>query len=217
MGEVTITGCTIQHTHQAPDSANIRINGRCTKRAFTDELRHGNITIANNVLSDVQVNIEVKNARAVAINGNTIWKGYRSNMIVEGCKNVVVADNVFDRNPRYHYGDGAEAKLGLIIRDTTDSTISGNHLWGVGDVPAAVLVERCRRLNIVGCTIGNFGRCGLLLKDVRDSRISDCLIYNDQNQREGAVPLLVEKGGGNQIVDNLLHPDGGAIGSSKKP
>ena len=205
IGEVAITGCTIQHTHGAPDSANIRIDASSTKRPFTEELRHGNFTIADNVLSDVQVNIEVKNARAVTITGNTIWKGYRTNLLVEGCRNVVLANNVFDRNPRYHYGDGPDADLGIIFRDTTDSTLSGNHIYGVGDIPAAVLLQRCRRMNIVGCTIGNYGRCGLHLDEVHDSRVSDCLIYHDAPNAQERIPLKVDGGKGNQIVDNLLQ------------
>ncbi|WP_197168240.1 glycosyl hydrolase family 28-related protein [Neorhodopirellula pilleata] len=48
-GGVAITGCTIQHTHDAPNSANIRILGRSRPVQQTDEPRHGNITIANNV------------------------------------------------------------------------------------------------------------------------------------------------------------------------
>ncbi len=48
--EVAIVGCTIQHAHDAPHSANIRIDCRSTKRPFTDELRHGNITIVDHTL-----------------------------------------------------------------------------------------------------------------------------------------------------------------------
>ena len=203
VAEVAIVGCTIQHAHESPNSANIRINSNSSKRPFTEELRHGNITIADNVLSDVQVNIEVKNSRGVTITGNTIWKGYTHNLLVEGCANVVVANNVFDRNPRYHYGDGSDAKLGLVFSDCEGCTISANHIHGVGDVPAALVLRRCGRTNLTGCTILNFGRCGLLMEDVTDSRVSDCLIQKDR-ANEGGVALKVTKSQGNLIVDNLL-------------
>ena len=65
IGEVAVVGCTIQHAHEAPDSANIRINCASNPVQFTDEVRHGHITIANNVLSDVQVNIDIVDTRAV--------------------------------------------------------------------------------------------------------------------------------------------------------
>lgn len=201
LGEVSIVGCTIQHSHDAPNSGNIRINCKSTERSVTDELRHGNITISDNVLSDVRVNVDLQNARGVTISGNTMWKGYDRNLIVDGCKNVVVTGNVFDRNPRYHYSDGSDAKLGVLFRDTTDCTITGNHINGVGDIPAAMTLERCQRMNIDACTINEFGKCGILLKDVSESRISDCLI---RDKVDGAVSIVVESGKDNVIVDNFL-------------
>ncbi len=203
VAEVAIVGCTIQHAHDAPDSANIRILGRSTKRPHTDELRMGNITIADNVLSDVQVNIEIRNSRAVTITGNTMWQGYAGNLLVEGCANIVVANNVFDRNPRYHYGAGANAKLAVVFTDSSDSTITGNHIYGATDVPAAMVLRRCRRMNVTGCTILDFGRCGLLLDDVSHCRVSDCLIRDDRPEADG-VSLQLSGGRGNMIVDNLL-------------
>lgn len=203
IGEVTITGCTIQHAHEAPGSANIRILGESSKVAHTDELRHGNITIADNVLSDVQVNVELQNTRGVTITGNTIWKGFTQNLLVQGCQSIVVANNVFDRNPRYHYGDGADAKLGLVFEDSSDCTISGNHLHGLGDQAAAVVLRRCRRMNLTGCSILNYGRCGLWLDEVSNSRVSDCVIQSAAPIEEG-LSLKATKCQGNLIVDNLL-------------
>lgn len=192
IGEVAIVGCTIQHSHDAPQSANIRINGLSSKRAFTEERRHGNVTISDNVLSDVQVNISLRNVRGATISGNTMWKGYTSNLIVDGCKNVVVTGNVFDRNPRYHYGDGSEAKLGLYFVDSDDCTINGNHLSGIVYGDAAMVVRRCRRFNITNCTILDYGKCGLLLDGVANSRVSDCLIRDDRDGADGVSVWLQE-------------------------
>ena len=94
IGEVAIVGCTIQHAHEAPSSANIRVNGASNSVKFTDERRHGNVTIANNVLSDVQVNIDVVDARGVAITGNTMWKGYTTNLRVVNSSGIAVVGNV---------------------------------------------------------------------------------------------------------------------------
>ena len=148
IGEVAIVGCTIQHAYDAPDSSNIRVNGQSTPRPFTKERRHGNITIAGNVLSDAQVNVDVRNARGVTITGNTMWKGYGHNLRVADSASVVVVGNVFDRNPRYHYGDGDRAKLGLLFTDSDGCTISGNHIHGSGETVASFTVRRCRRFNI---------------------------------------------------------------------
>ncbi len=189
IGEVAIVGCTIQHSHEAPGSANISINGRSTERPFTDEVRHGNITIANNVLSDVQVNIRVQHVRGIAITGNTIWKGYAHNLIVSDSKNIVLTGNVFDRNPRYHYGDGATAKLGLLFKNCQDATLTGNHIYGVVDQEAALVLRSCQRFNITGCSVLDYGRSGILLDQVANSRVTDCLIRDD---REGADGLSIQ-------------------------
>ena len=203
IGEVAIVGCTIQHAHDAPQSANIRINGLSSARPFTEERRHGNVTIADNVLSDVQVNVELRHVRGAVVSGNTMWKGYASNVRVANCSQIVLSDNVFDRNPRYHYGDGATARLGLVFSDSDDCTIMGNHLHGVGDVPAAVWLRRCRRINVSGCSILDFGRCGILLENVSTSRVSDCLIHTSATDDPG-TPLISTGGRSNMIVDNVL-------------
>ncbi len=204
IGEVAITGCTIQHSHGAPDSANIRVNGESTARPFTDETRHGNITIADNVLSDVQVNVDVSNARGLTITGNTIWMGYTHDLRIDHCASVVVGDNVFDRNPRYGYGDAADARGGLVFGDCDGGSVSGNHVLGGGDAEAAIALRRCRRFNITDCTILDYGRCGLLLEDVSDSRVSDCLIRDDRPDQEASMSLSLGGGRGNMIVDNRL-------------
>jgi len=203
IGEVAIVGCTIQHAHDAPQSANIRINGRSSSRPFTEERRHGNVTIADNVLSDVQVNVELRDVRGAVVSGNTMWKGYAHNVLIANCSHIVLNGNVFDRNPRYHYGDGSTAKLGLLLSDSDDCTIVGNHVHGVGDVPAAMWLRRCRRINVSGCSILNFGRCGILLENVSSSRVSDCLIRTT-GTRDGGTPLVSTGGRSNMIVDNSL-------------
>ncbi len=202
IGEVTIVGCTLQHTRDGPHSANIRINGHSTPRAGTDERRHGNVTIADNILSDVQVNVELRSLRAVTLTGNTMWQGFERNLMVDDCANVVVANNVFDRNPRYHAGRNADAQNRVLFVDSADCTIRGNHVYGESNERAAVELRRCRRMNVAGCTILDYGQCGLLLDDVRDSRVSDCLIRDDRANADGTS--LSVTGSGNMVVDNLL-------------
>ena len=200
LGEVAITGCTIQHDHKSPDSANIRIDCNSTERPFTPERRHGNITISANVLSDVQTNIDIKNTRGFSIVGNTVWKGFASNLKLENCQSFVVSGNIFDRNPRYHYGDGPAAGLGVIVKDSTDGVLTGNALHGTGDIPAAIQLKNCRGLNLTGNSIYNPQKAGISLENVRASRISGSLIrVADQTM------AIVQKGSGpNQVTDNLI-------------
>ena len=85
VAEVAITGCTIQHSKDAPDSANIRILGRgfMDRRGQSMPFKCGNVTIGDNVLSDVQTNIHLVGVRGVTITGNTFWQGYAHNMLIE--------------------------------------------------------------------------------------------------------------------------------------
>ncbi len=201
--EVAITGCTIQHNNPSPDSANIRILGGSLPGRNDQPVQEGNVTITGNVLSDVQVNVHLRDCRGVTLSGNTFWQGYRHNLLIEGCSSVVMGANNFDRNPRYSYGNTSEANNGLVIRDSEDCIISGAHITNVWRDPAGMVIENCRRMNITGCTILDCDNIGLLLRNVVNSRVSDCLISDDRADST-SIPLHVVGGHGNQIVDNLI-------------
>ncbi|HUT91016.1 MAG TPA: right-handed parallel beta-helix repeat-containing protein [Thermoguttaceae bacterium] len=193
--EVAITGCTIQHSHAARDSANIRFIG-----CDFDDRRWGHLVISGNVMSDVQINVDIQLARGVSIVGNTFWKGVQHNLRIVGSTNVVVGPNVMDRNPRYQ--DQADADDGVLVRDCRDCTITGLHVNGARRKPGGLILENCRRMNVTGCTLLDCDNAGLLLKDVTESRVSDCLISNELPDAESWVPLKVIGGGENTIVDN---------------
>jgi hypothetical protein len=202
-GEVAITGCTIQHNNPSPDSANIRILGRSAPARAVELVREGNVTITGNVLSDVKVNIHLKDCRGVAITGNTFWMGYEHDLLIEDCSNIVVGPNNFDRNPRYDYGNTAQANNGLVIRDSVDCTLTGLHITGVWRKSAGLLIEDCKRFNVTNCTILDCDNAGLLAKNLQDSRISGCLIRDDRPQAK-SKSLVAIGGSGNMILGNLL-------------
>ena len=216
IGEVAIVGCTIQHNHTSPDSANIRILGKSGERNG-EPVHEGHVTIADNVFSDVQTNVHLKGCRGVTVVGNTFWMGFANDLVVEESSNVVVGPNNLDRNPRYAYGDSLSARGGVIFRRSVDCTITGLHINGSRDQPAGLLIEDCRRFNVTGCTVLDCDGAGIWLKNVALSRLSDCLVRDDRPGREQATSLRVTGGDGNQIVDNLLggksESDGGAAGN----
>jgi len=206
-GEIAITGCTIQHSHDAPGATNILIKGESTERPYSPETKDGNITITGNVLSDTQVNIDISDSRGVTVTGNTFWKGYAHNLIVRRCENMVVANNVFDRNPRYHYRDGAEARLAILFEACDGLVFQGNLVRGLGDCPVAVTLRNSRHVNMTGCSILDFGSTGLLWEDVSDSILAHCIIRETRNDHVGtATPIRIVGGTGNQISENLLSP-----------
>ncbi len=195
--EVAVVGCTLQHSG-GPDSANVRFIGADEegKRCW------GHITIANNVLSDVETNIDIQKARGVSITGNTIWTGYKYNLRIVDSMDVAVGANSFDRNPKYR--DDEKADNAILVSGCDDCTITGLHVTGVHRAPAGVVIENCRRMNVTNCSILDCDTAGLLLKNVSLSRVSDCLIRNDLPDVKGWQPLIVQGGSGQMIVNNLL-------------
>jgi parallel beta-helix repeat protein len=193
--EGAIIGCTIQHSPIPRGSANIRFIGTSRQRPH----KVGNLAISDNLMSDVDMNIHMVHARGVTITGNSIHRAFSSNIFLEDCSNIVLASNLFDRNPDY----GFDSPSALVFRDCQDCTLNGLHVNGVLDSPAGIFLEDCRRFNITNCTILDCDNCGLLLKNVLHSRVSDCLIRDDRPEAT-SVPLTVIGGNGNMIVHNLF-------------
>jgi len=205
IGEIAVTGCTLQHTHTAPGSANIRIIGEGLPRAYAQgELRGGNIAITGNILSDVQVNIHLYKVRGVTVVGNTIWKGYEHDLLVEGSSSVVIGPNVFDRNPRYHYGDGASANRGLVFRDCDQVMLTGMQVNNVWRKEAGLILEKCRHFNISACTFLDCDGCGISFDNVQDTIVSSCAVHDTRVDPSGATALRVKEGRGNLITNNLF-------------
>ncbi len=215
IGEVAITGCTIQHTHSAPDSANIRILGGGTdpsleRRQGRPTTREGNVTISANVFSDVQINIDIQDARGVVITGNTFWEGFQHDLRVQSSSHILVNANSFDRNPRYLVNgfDNAESN-GLLFIATADSALTANTIHGVWKKPAAVEFRDCQRLRIAQNSILDSDGAALRLQNVRDSLITHNLLRDDREASAASKdrPLLqVEGGSGNLIEANLTGP-----------
>ncbi len=202
--EVAITGCTIQHNHNAPGSANIRIKGpSANKVKDTDEMRDGHVAITGNVLSDVKVNVHLDHARGVVMTGNTCWTAYEHNLLVENSTAVTIGANNFDRNPRYASEEKPETANAILFRDCADCTLTGFTITRTRAAPAAVALEKCSRVNVGNLTILDCDGVGLLLKDVTNSRVSDCLIRDDRPNAE-SLSVKTSGGRGNMIVDNYF-------------
>jgi hypothetical protein len=200
VAEVAIAGCTLQHNSKSPDSANIRILGRGDGGKRLGMTNDGHVTISGNVLSDVRVNVHIAGARGVILTGNTFWMGYDHNLLVEESSNVVVGPNVFERNPRYDYGDSKETTNDLVFRQCRDCTLTGLHINGVYRAPAGLTLEDCSRFLVTGCTILDCDKIGLLARNLRHSRISHCLIRDDRGSLPRSVPMEIIGGQGNQII-----------------
>jgi hypothetical protein len=207
IGEVTITGCTIQHSHKAPGSANIRILGAGTdpslaRRGGRPTTREGNVTITGNVFSDVQVNVEIRHARGVTVSANTFWEGFAHDLLVEDSANLVISGNNFDRNPRYLVnGNSLAEKNGVVLRRVEDASFTDNLVVGVHGKEAAVDVEDSSRLRITNNSILDSDGHALRLTRVSRSLVTGNLLRDDRpaDQRSQADRLSVREGSENRI------------------
>jgi hypothetical protein len=212
IGEVAITGCTIQHSSKAPGCANIRVTGAgedpaLERRAGRKHTREGNITIGNNVFSDVQVNIHLQDARGVTITGNTFWEGFERDLLVERCSHIVVSANNFDRNPRYLVNgfDNAE-RNGILFSASDDCAVNGNLISGVWKQQAAVHLKECQRFNVGDNSILDSDGIGLLLDQCSRCLVSGNVIRDDRDapQRIIRPSLRIVGNNENVIGSNLL-------------
>ena len=64
------------------------------------------------ILSDVDVNVHLKDCRGVIVLDNTFWAGFRHDLLIEDSTNIVVGPNNLDRNPRYSAEDRGRANRG---------------------------------------------------------------------------------------------------------
>ncbi len=76
--EVAISGCTIQHNSQGPQSCNIRILGGSRNAKTGQAYREGHVAITGNVLSDVATNIHLNNCRGVTLTWQYVLDGVRA-------------------------------------------------------------------------------------------------------------------------------------------
>jgi hypothetical protein len=198
--EAAIVGCTIQHTHNAPDSANIRFVGQSPEVA--DKV--GNLAISDNVFSDVQWNIHLQYARGVTLTGNTFWHGQAGNLLVENSSNIVVGPNLCDRNPDYGSEDDGSTNA-IIFRNCRDCTLTALHVNNVLDSSAAVTLDRCRWFNVSGCTVLDSDGAGFDLTDCAHCLVTGCLVRDERPASQDPVAVRVRGGDDLRLEQNAFH------------
>lgn len=207
VAEAAITGCTIQHDSKSPDSANVRIlgRGRMLRRGEPLAFQCGHVTIADNVLSDVRINLDLQGVRGATVSGNTLWQGYDANLRIIDCQQLVLSGNLLERNPLYGYT--TEASNSIVIQKCQDVTLQGLHVQGVLDAEAGVHLEDCSRIHMHGCTILDCDRAGLKLRNVRRSAIHDNVVRDDRMDAGERKPAIVLEGDNaeTQVADNSTN------------
>jgi len=139
--EVAITGNTIQHSSNysgkdfkelAPGGANIRILG---KEVYPID----SVTISGNVLSDVSLNVDLRDCTDITFTGNVLFAPNPDNLHVTRGKRVLVNGNTF--NPREFERPGR-----IVFDQCQDCIFSDNTLRALMDPLGAVVVRKSMRI-----------------------------------------------------------------------
>lgn len=181
--EIAIVGCTLQHNHTSPGSANIR----CVGRSRAEPQKIGHMTIGDNVMSDVAVNVHLRNVRGVTMTGNTFWKGFEHNLLVEGSSNIVVGPNLFDRNPDYRPADSAN---GILFRDCQDCSLTGLHINNALSKPAALILKDSSWCRVSDCMILDCPAGGIVIDNCIECAAVDNLIRHDGKR---SAPIVLDR------------------------
>jgi hypothetical protein len=204
IGEVEISGCTIQHYPGTPGFANIRFIGHSTAVPFTTERRHGNLVVTGNMINDADINIHLDGVRGAVLTGNSIHIAATHDVLIENSAEIVFSDTVLDRHPRYNpdrkTGRGP-VQQGILIRNSESCTLSGLRING-GRATAAIEIQGGRYFHVNNCTVQGMEKSAIRLTDVQDSILSaNLLIQNDPAH----AALEVKGGGGNLLQGNLVR------------
>jgi len=199
MREGAIVGCTLQHGSDPPASANVRFLGH----GPGDRRKAGNFTIAGNALSDVRYNVHVRHGRGIVLTGNTFWKGYDHDVLVEESSNVVLGPNLLDRNPDY----GGESRDGVVIRDSHDLTLTGLQVRETTDGAPGIELEGCRDYSVTNATLLDCDGGGLSLIDTSRGLVTGSLVRDDRPDGRRPAAVSVRGGADNLIATN--YADGG--------
>lgn len=198
--EGAIVGCTIQHDNTVPGSSNIRFIGHSPEK----RTEVGMITIADNNLSETYENVHIKYGRDVIITGNTFYMGTKHNILIEQSEQILISNNISDKNP--HYGSKTmNTNDNIAIIESRNITINGLHLNHIIGEPAGILLDRCQNYNLVNSTILNCNFAGILVKDSENGKISGNFISDDRKTEGKPVSINVQGGKNNLIINNFSN------------
>lgn len=170
VAEVSITGCTIQHSGNysgktgqpvAPGGANIRFLGKEVYPVDT-------VSISANVLSDVSVNLDLQYVSDINVAGNVFFAPGPDNILVSHGQRVSLVGNTV--NPREFERDGV-----IRFTDSMDCQLTGGTVHACLAAKGAVELENCAGFLIQGVAFTDCG-AGIHLKNTRGTSITGCRI-----------------------------------------
>lgn len=167
VAEVAITGNTIQHfahyhpKKQAPGGANIRVAGR---RGSQPNM----ITITGNVMSDTHTHVHLQDASDVTVIGNTYFTTEPTDILVENCQRIAIANSVL--NPREAMGTGQ-----VVLKNSSNCSVTGLICHNLLASDAAITLSNCRNTRVSECVISG-SRNGIQLTDCENCSVTNCTV-----------------------------------------
>ncbi|MCB1079384.1 MAG: right-handed parallel beta-helix repeat-containing protein, partial [Verrucomicrobiae bacterium] len=184
IAEVSITGCTIQHSANygadaektvAPGGANIRFLG---KEVYPID----SVAITGNVMSDTTTNVHLQYCTDITLSGNTFFAPKPDQLIVTHSKRITVTGNTF--NPREFERPGA-----LRFVDSSDCVVSACSIFDAKSREGAVILENCDGFILNGLNLTDCSR-GIVLKNSSDTLITNCRVARTDS---GAPDLEIDQ------------------------
>lgn len=196
VAEITVTGCTIQHTGKNTHGANVRFIGR-------DDYPVNTAAISANVMSDAATNIDMEHVRGISLTGNVFFNA-PTDVHIRSSDRVVLTGNVFD--PR-EYEASRDEEGGLVISDSSDILLNASQFSEVTSPRPAIDLLRCERVSLTACVLRS------CINGIRMVGCRDCLLTGNMitGTADGGVDIQLTECTGIQSVANLFS------GGSKSP
>ncbi len=197
--EGTLVGNTIQ-AKESPGGANVRLVGT---KGHPNAV--GLFSITGNLIGSQAKAIDLKNCRAVAITGNSIYSGYRHALWAEDSEHLVMGSNSIDHNPEYP-GNSTDQ---VVLRNCKNVSIQGliqQHTRAATEaVTSSMEIRGCENVNVVGAQIVNARVRGITLESSTLVRIADCTIRGKADDATYRAALAVdEKCSHVMVLNNFL-------------
>jgi hypothetical protein len=149
-------------------------------------------TIVGNLCGSNETNMHFVDARAVTVTGNSIYAGFKRNLLMEGCREMAVVGNTIDHNP--DSVENQQMVLSVSLNNCRECVFSNNIIH---DSPFAkhrgkppVQVERealleitgCNGITVDGCRLTDPTPVGILVKDSRFITIANTSVVEEANE-----------------------------------
>lgn len=189
VAEITITGCTIQHSAKNVSSANVRLIGR-------EDYPLNTVSISANVMSDANRSVDVEHVSALTMVGNVFFNA-PTDIDIRNSRRINLTGNTFD--PRRYIAQRAE-EGGVVIADCSEVVVNALQMFEISSVEPALALRRCQRVIVTSCQLHECAS-GILLDEC-----TNCIVANNMVTGTGAdgVSLDVASSQSVQLSSNVV-------------